>query len=426
MRRTLFAVLAVMSGCTTSGSSDSGTEHDAGFDAGIRPPYPYDGGPIVITDFINDMEPNSWREIPASEMATVSPAVNHYPFEAVVTAWGGGAYDSVNDRMIIFGGGHADSFVNNVFAFDLGPAKWVRFSEMPAALNTMDNPTGAYADKRLETCGLYPREDVTTLNIPDEWLTPSGYVMKERCEEPSIIAQMDDQQPRSTHTYGNVAFSPTTKRFYNLGSSAGYPSAQATSNRTSAFDFETRTWSRKADNVHIAIGGASATDGRGHIFYLSQYDASEYDPVADTWASLPSGADTQSYYSGAAVDTKRDRLVLTSDGQNIQTFNLGEAGKPRIASVTQGLSAPISSALAFEYDSKRDRYFAWAGGRTMYWLNPDTATWTTTTATNEDPGGMPVNGCFGKLRYSKTYDVFVLIRAANAKVILYKPPLAAP
>ncbi len=132
-----------------AGTQSTSVDAGAPFDAGVRPPYPFDGGPIVITDFIADMEPNSWREIPGTKMSTVSPNVNHYPFGAVVTAWGGGAFDSVRDRLIIFGGGHADSFVNNVFAFDLGTAKWGRMSEMPAAIDTQDNPPAVYFDKRL-------------------------------------------------------------------------------------------------------------------------------------------------------------------------------------------------------------------------------------------------------------------------------------
>jgi len=46
--------------------------------------------------------------------------------------------------------------------------------------------------------------------------------------------------------------------------------------------------------------------------------------------------------------------------------------------------------------------------------------------TTSGPGGLPMNGCYGKLRYSKTYDVLVLRRAANAKVLLPTPPLASP
>ncbi len=417
----------------TATGADAGTDAGAPFqpvDGGPLPrrdagPLPaYDGGPNVIVDFIALMAPNSWREIPNTLMSRVCSNVNHYTCESVVTAWGGGAYDSVNDRLIIFGGGHADSYDNSVFAFDLGPMKWVRMSDLPPLLDSDNPPLGVYYDKRLETCGLYP--SVTALSIPPEFLTPSGYVMRAKCDDASIASQMDPQQPRSTHTYGNIAFSQATKAFYNLGSSALFPSGQATSTRVMAFDFDTRLWTRKAENININIGAASATDARGHIYYTARYSVSDYDPIADTWTELPGSAETISYYAGAAVDTKRNRLVVTDNGVDLQTWRLSDALVTRLVSKTTGLAAPIPSQLAFEYDSTLDRYFAWAGGSTVYWLDPATEAWASSTGTEQDPGGKPVNGVYGKMRYSKKYNVYVVVRAANQNVLLYKPPTVAP
>ena len=414
---------------------DAGFVDDAGtaiqpVDAGRLPtrdagPLPaYDGGPNVVVDFITLMAPNSWREIPNTFMSAVCPNVNHYQCEAVTSAWGGGAFDTVNDRLIIFGGGHNDSFVNNVFAFDLGPMKWVRMSELPPALDVDGPMPDVYRDIRLESCGLYP--SVTTLSIPPEFLTASGYVLRPKCDDPIVASQMDTQQPRSTHTYGNVAFSQATKAFYNLGSSALYPSGQATATRVMSFDFGTRVWSRRAENNHIMIGAASATDGRGHIFYLTSNVLTEYDPIADTWTDLPAGNGTASYYSGAAVDTKRNRLMVTTNGVDIQTWRLSDSVIARLATTTTGLTVPIDSQLAFEYDATLDRYFAWAGSKTVNWLNPETEAWASSTGTDEDPGAKPANGVYGRMRYSKKYNVYVLVRAANQNVMLYKPPTVAP
>ena len=96
--------------------------------------------------------------------------------------------------------------------------------------------------------------------------------------------------------------------------------------------------------------------------------------------------------------------------------------------MSTGLPAALPSQLAFEYDAKLDRYFAWVGDKTTYWLNPATEKWAALEAdpNEDDPGGMPVNGCFGKLRYSAKYDVFVMVSAANKNVMLYKPPATAP
>ncbi len=338
------------------------------------------------------------------------------------------SYDSVRDRLIIFGGGHADSYVNNVFVFDLGPAHWARMSEMPAALDkNFDgaDPPAIYTDGRIETCGLYPKEGLGSLTIPAEWLTPTGYLMTDKCEDPSIVAQMDPQQPRSTHTYGNVAFSPATKLFYNLGSSAMWKSGQSTSPRNMAFNFDTGLWERKADNVGISIGGASANDAQGNLYYLGGHVAKKYDALTDTWSKLPDSDNTDSYYSGAAVDTTRNVLALTSDGTHLQTWDLASNGT-RVPRTTTGLSADISSQLAFEYDVTLDRFFAWSGDRTVYWLNPVTWAWVSATGGGDDPGPKPGQGTYGRMRFSAKYNVFVLVRSVTQNVMLYKPPVTAP
>lgn len=420
---------------TVAGLADGSSDEDAGvaltdagsqLDAGVVEPIDAGTGPIDAV--LAAMPPNSWKALPGTRMDAVCPrSTSHYACDMVMEAWGGGAFDSLRDRLIIFGGGHADSFFNNVFAFDLASMAWRRHTDLPAPLDGLADGApipAAFYDKSPETCGLYPRAN--SFNVPPAWLSPSGYVLPDKCDAPTIASQLDDQQPRSTHTYGNVAFSSATGFFYNLGSSALYPSGQATSRRVMAFDFSTGRWLRKADNAGIQIGGTSASDAQGRLYYARNGGLARYEALTDAWESLPSGAATASYYSGAAVDTSRNRLLVTSDGVTLQQWDLAAGGVPRTAITSTGLSAPLRSQLGFEYVRGLDRFVAWTGGRDLAWLDPATNTWVTSTTTGDDPGAFPPNGVYGRIRYSPLRNVLVLARSTTGDVLIYKPPGIAP
>jgi Galactose oxidase, central domain len=404
----------------STGDGSSAGPDDTGTDDGAQP------GPI--DDVIAEMPENSWKRLAGTPMSDVCPTSdNHYQCDAIMNAWGGGAYDGWRDRLIVFGGGHNDSFYNNVFTFDLGTATWARHSELPAELD--DLPDGGpvpdvFRDVRIENCGLYPA--VASLDIPDAWLTETGYLQREYCDDPAIVAQLDPQQPRSTHTYGNIAFSPTTREFYNLGSSALYPSGQSTSTRNMSFDFDTGQWVRRADNLDIAIGAASATDGQGRIFYIASHAMAVYDPADDTWTAQDDDVDVDSYYAGAAVDTQRNRLLVTANGVDLQVFDLATTDAPRMVVSADGLAAPLSGQLGFEYLVARDRFVAWQGGLTVHWLDPDTYTWQSIEATGDDPGPKPETGIYGRFRYSPVREVLVVVTTTTSDVFIYKPPATAP
>ena len=243
--------------------------------------------PGPVDAVIAQMPPDSWKELLATPMADVCPTpTDNYACGAVMIAWSGGAYDSLRDRLVVFGGGHNDSWFNNVFTFDLTSMTWKRWTEMSNGL-TGDTVPEIFRDKRIESCGLYPGG--ATLTIPDAWLTATGYLMQGKCDDPSIVKQLDPQQPRSVHSYGSVAFSTVTGRFYNLGSVGLFPSGQSGTSRVMGYDFTTGAWVRSAGNPRSAYG-SSATDAAGRIWYVSQTNLLQYDPGLDAWTVEPSSA----------------------------------------------------------------------------------------------------------------------------------------
>ncbi len=378
------------------------------------------GSPIAAV--IAGMAPGSWRELPNTPMSAVCPApYEHYGCEAVMSAWSGGAYDTLHDQLLVFGGGHHDSYYNNVFAFHLSTMTWQRWTELPAGWAGDSHPAVG-DDIRVETCGLYPV--AASLDIPAAWLTMSGYVQPDRCDDPMIASQLDPQQPRSTHTYGNVAYSPLTDRFYNLGSVALWPSGQSGSSRVMGFDFATSRWVRGANNPQPFFGH-SATDARGHIWYLGSANLVEYDPMADVWT--PTASPTSGTYTGSVdVDTQRNTLVMTADGMSIDTYAIGQPGAPHAMVASTGLAAPLVRSSGFAYDDALDRFVAWSGGRTLYFLDPATWHFTALAATGDDPGAPAANGTFGRFRYSPRCQVFVGVNSTMSNVFVFKPPVAAP
>ncbi len=441
------AALSLVLGCTVGARDpamvDAGLELDAGSVADVGGLPGADAGPVgadaaspgrdaaapgpdaasidagSVEGIIATMPENSWRRLTDTRLASVCPkTLNHYQCDAVTGAWSGAAYDPESDRLVVFGGGHNDGFLNNVFGFDVRARAWTRWTELPAPLDGLPDSNAAipavYQDKRIETCGLYPKG--STLTIDAAWLTPTGYLPYAKCDDPAIVPQLDDQQPRSAHTYGNLAV--TGGRFLILGAAGLYPSGQAGSPRVMAFDFGTRRWERRAENP-IAGYGTSAVDAKGHVFYAGNSALQEYDPVANTWTAVPNGGSADGYYAAAAVDTVRNRLVLTRNGATVHTWALG-AGYAHEARAT-GLSPALPEALGFDYATHLDKFIAWPGGTEVAVLDAASLMWTRVTTGGDDPGPRTQNGTFGRFRYAPKLKVFVLVNDANQDVLLYKP-----
>lgn len=413
------------SGTASDGSIPNSSSEDAGNEAATEP----DAGGIVpgpVDAIIDAMPPGSWKELSGTNMADVCPQpYSKGPCEAVVAAWSGGAYDTLRDRLIVWGGGHADSPYNNVFTFDLASMTWKRWTDLSSLLSA-DIWGPLIQDKRVESCGLYPA--VANLSIPAEWLTATGYLQIAKCDDPSIVTQLDQQQPRSAHSYGNINFSPATGRFYILGSVATYATGQTLSQRVSSFDFATSQWSRGANNPGAGYG-ASAVDANGHIWHISGSNADpklhEYDPKADTWTThAPDGEGY--YYAGADVDTKRNILAMTADGASISTYALSDAAKTHATVKPTGLGTSLGPATGFAYSPKLDRFVAWAGGQSVPILDLPSAKWTVFPGTGDDPGPQAALGTYGRFRYSPARNVFVVVSSTTRNVFLWKPPATAP
>jgi Galactose oxidase, central domain len=418
--------------------SDAGPSDAQGLDASKRDaaalvinPKGLPTGPIDA--LIAGMAVGEWKALPNTAMTDVCPKASDgktgtYQCAAVVGAWGSAALDTARDRILVFGGGHADSALNNVFEFDLASMKWTRVTEgpqsfvhKPGAPSIGDYPPHI-VDTFYEPCGYYP---TGVFPIPESWRGTSAadpvfarlFIKPELCELPEIQARLDTQQPRSAHTYGNIAYAPNLDALCLTGLAATFVSGQALSQEVACFDLSTRQWQRRGRNPFIAYNRA-AVDARGDVWYQGSYALAEYNQGARVFEKKFENQ-VYSLTAGAAeIDRKRDQFYSYSPATNalhVQSLRTG-----LVEPMLTGPSAAIAESPGFVYADHQDAFYLWNTGRELWKFDPASKSWASAPSTGDDPGARTSTGTFGRLRYSPNRKVLVLLNAIKSNVLVYK------
>jgi hypothetical protein len=396
---------------------------------GFVNPKGHVSGPIDA--LIAGMQVGEWKTLQNTAMSEVCPRASdgssaHYQCEAVVSAWGGAAFDTSRDRLLVNGGGHADSWLNNVFEFDLATMKWARVSEGPAGIATsLGTPTGLpsyMTDTFYEPCGYYP---TGTFPIKEEWRGVNAadpvfarqFIKRELCELPEIRTQLDYQQPRSVHTYGNLAYVPAFDSLCHTGMAATFISGQASSYEMVCFDLSVRRWGRQGSNPFIAYN-RSAVDARGDVWYQGTYALTKYNMASKVFEKKYEN-DIYSLTGDAAdIDRKRDMYVAYQVATNRLSAQSTQTGAKD--ALAPGPSATVRTSPGFVYVDHQDAFYLWNTSREMWKLNPSTKAWTAVASTGDDPGAAAANGTFGRFRYSSNRKVLVLLNSTKTNVSIFK------
>jgi len=383
-----------------------------------------------VDRLIAAMPANSWKAITGTPMKDVCPLpYTSTQCEPVVSAWSGGSFDERRDRMLVYGGGHSDSFYNSMFAFDLDSLRWQRLTEMPAGA-TGDTPGSGWQDRRLETCGYYPKTG--PVNLPDSvMMDGKPYVQWEQCFVEPVLSLLDLQQPRSDHTYGKVFVDRLNDRYCYLGGSA-YPGGQADSYGVDCLNPVTRKWQRLTRRP-LSVGGRGQTalDAQGQLWYMNDMNGpiAKLDLRSLQWTTL--GFINYEAGGGTDIDRRRNQLyalVLQADGSHVlRRFELGDStrlqAQPAYTQLSPAGTAPtqIGSRPGFVYADGLDRFYAWGGGRTVSMFDPAAQRWTRIEAGGDDPGAQQTWGTYGRFRWSPRRGVFVLVNSTTQDVFLFKP-----
>lgn len=355
---------------------------------------------------LDELPPGTWYRIPNSHLEEVafdwSPESSPGNVRAIVLAWGGGAFDTREERLLLHGGGHGDYGGNEVYALDLdvvndapGTNPWARLSD-PEARGALD----------------------------------------EGCENPDNLT--DNDQRRSQHTYGRLAYLPGRHALCDTGGSIGYTFCPAL-RQLDCFDLETNTWqlgltteakaagTGSAGAVHPVTGEWWLQGGAGSGFL------GRLDPEALTWTyghydNVP-GSSPQN--TTMAIDPTRELLVVVGSGRmwslTLSEFEEDVTELSELPQETTGPDAIVQAkAPGLAYDPVGDRMVGWDGGADVYLLDLDTWTWTVTTPGGDDPGETARNGTYGRFRYSPKYNVFVVVNATNDDAFVLKLSEAPP
>lgn len=332
---------------------------------------------------LQDVPPGHWLELDGTAMADVFPPPETVPGSpaAIVLAWSGGVYDRDRNRMVVWGGGHADYSGNEIYAFDLEALAWSR-------LNDPSPDVGGD-----EASGYYP-----------------------------------DGLPRSRHTYDYLVYVPELGAMCSAGGAGLWMSGQIGVANFDCFDFATQQWSSRAPAPEGTIAGIADYDpetGRvayvlgPQLRYLAQYDSG-----ADAWTSH--GDNFTNGGLGLALTGRvhpTARRFVAVGGGTVYTWDLDAPGN--IAESTVALADPPPgfdrANPGLDYAAPVDRIVWWGGGTSLWSLDLDGMTWVEHPAAAENtvvPPEPVANGTYGRFRYAIASDVFVLVNEATQNVFV--------
>src|SRR5581483_650850 len=289
---------------------------------------------ITFAGPLDNLQPGQWYEVPNSHLSRFYP--NPLPRgltgpAAVMSAWGDGAYDTLRNRLIIHGGGHADYSGNEIYVFDINSLSWSR-------------PWGP---------SLLSSIPLSTALVSETYL---------------------DGNPTSVHTYAGMVYLPTQDKLWRAGGSLWSGSGQG-SRATWIFDFNTLSWQRGPDSPYLGVSQIAAYDtATGSIFALSDRAViAQYNPFSNTWTKRL-GIDniTMGEEMTAAVDPAKGLFIAIGNGKSI-VYDI-KANTARSQPTTGPQNVMNARGPGLVYDPVLKKIVGWAGGTSVYSL--DTSTWT--------------------------------------------------
>jgi hypothetical protein len=334
-----------------------------------------------------------WYAVPGSTLESVcAPNTDKYDFHDncryVIAAWNSAITDTKRDRLVIWGGGHADYAGNEIYAFDLNSLKMERLNDP-----SPPNDTG----KCVET--------------------------------------LTDGKPNSRHTYAAITYMENVDRMFDFGGSlnvCGY-----FGNSTWTLDLATLQWTNmnsSGGKPGALAGPVAAYDPISKTVLLDDSsDLWQYEYASNSYKRL--GGRPIDYHMNGVIDPKHKFFFIVgaagSQGGGLKAISLdtGKYGMQDWSGHAGKTCGPLLTANypGLAYDSAIDRVVGWPNfGDTVYLFDPDSKACTTQTF----PGGPPdsshqgsdhsTNGTYGRFAYFPSKDVFVVVNQWNHNTYLLK------
>lgn len=337
---------------------------------------------VVGVHPLDTLKPGHWYEVPGSEMMAANPCPDVYcpsgNVKNVMAAWSGGTFDTRQERLLVWGGGHSDYAGNEIYAFDIASLQWTRVT------------------------------DPSIVSGSDDWLYSDG-------------------RPRAFHTHAYIEYIPELNWFVSFGGVAPYPSSGGT-RRTFFFDLSAGQWDTKfvpdrPDGGSPRGSNAVYDSKTGDVWLQTAQTGSRmfrYDVSANKWTSHAKYS--MKLYGVAAIDPER-RLFVTV-GRQIVAWDLANPDAPAFVPKTSGDNTLESrQGPGFVFDTAADLFVGWDDGGSVYTLNPDTWEWKKIAPAPENsvtPDEAPSAGTFGRFQYIESRNAYVLVNNVTGKVYFYR------
>ena len=363
------------------------------------------------------MVANTWAEIPASNLlSSLNPlnnaAINpNYPSSpewyastghaAIVSAWCGACYDTIDDVLWLpLGGGHSDYAGNE-------PYKIAINAETPSWVMVR-----------------YPSGAVGNLLTTNDGQESTGVY--------------SDGQPRAIHSYNKPVFVPNVGPYIGVQGNTSWSAGGATA-KPVAVHPTTGSGTLKATNSYsgVSSGGGAAFDPtrgtQGSIWWRGSDTSSfsRYDVAADTWSSVGS-AFAISGNSSLCYLPDDDCILWGSDGgtawavidcatgtRYAPTFSGTVSGSLRPGSCQPRWVPSLGAVCAWDNSTSTTTITRLTPG-----ANPRTDAWTidaiTVSGSNAvTPTARATNGTYGRFAYAPNLNGFVLLNATNQNPYFY-------
>jgi hypothetical protein len=329
-----------------------------------------------------------WYEIPNSRLRPVCAAENGFPqihgntgCPAIYSAWGGGALDTSRNRLLIWGGGHTDYAGNEVYALDLDTLTMARLNDPSSVIRDGCTNGGTYADGK----------------------------------------------PVSRHTYNQLAYLPNQDALFAWGGSQWQCGFHT--NDVWSFSLASLSWTELSmtNGPRAGFGRSVAYDPNSALVYArDDFNLFSFAPAADAWtrrtATEVAAEDTKT----GVIDPVRKRYYYYERDHptTVHWYDISSATGTvtRQSLATSGCSFMTDEGSGWEYDPVQDKLVGWAGGDSVYLMNPDTGACTTVTHAG-GPDALP-QGIFGRFRYVPALNLFVTCNSVdtNCHVLRLTPP----
>jgi hypothetical protein len=149
-----------------------------------------------------------------------------------------------------------------------------------------------------------------------------------------------------------------------------------------------------------------------------------YDHITDTWSG-PYGQHYVEYYATAAIDPARHIMVATGGSKNdkVLVWDLNHPGSPKEPRTTGPRTLESAQAPGFVYDPAIGKFVGWAGGPSVYVLDPASWEWRRIDPASDNavvPSAPNESGTYGRFRYIPSKNAFILVNRTDENVYLYR------